>query len=127
MLGYWRTPIPLRPVSDQEVVTVLHQPIGDLLDPSRRFSVAHPSGWRGPAFEVGTPMPLWGFTAGIIARARDGVKLLGVGELTAKLSFEVTRASKSAIEAVEKAGGSVSVAFATGVSHRGGAKSEATA
>lgn len=66
-------------------------------------------------------------TAGIIARARDGVKLLGVGELTAKLSFEVTRASKSAIEAVEKAGGSVSVAFATGVSTRGGAKAEATA
>jgi len=65
--------------------------------------------------------------AGIIARPRDGVKLLGVGELTAKLSFEVTRASKSAIEAVEKAGGSVSVAFATGVSHRGGAKAEATA
>ncbi|MGU3408162.1 50S ribosomal protein L15 [Methylobacterium brachiatum] len=65
--------------------------------------------------------------AGIIARPRDGVKLLGVGELTAKLSFEVTRASKSAIEAVEKAGGSVTVAFATGVSHRGGATTEATA
>ncbi|MCJ2093480.1 50S ribosomal protein L15 [Methylobacterium sp. J-072] len=65
--------------------------------------------------------------SGIIARPRDGVKLLGVGELTAKLSFEVTRASKSAIEAVEKAGGSVTVAFATGVSHRGGAKAEATA
>ncbi|MER2197979.1 50S ribosomal protein L15 [Methylobacterium brachiatum] len=65
--------------------------------------------------------------AGIIARPRDGVKLLGVGELTAKLSFEVTRASKSAIEAVEKAGGSVTVAFATGVSHRGGATAEATA
>lgn len=32
--------------------------------------------------------------AGIIARPRDGVKLLGVGELTAKLAFEVTRASK---------------------------------
>jgi 8-oxo-dGTP pyrophosphatase MutT (NUDIX family) len=68
VLGYWRTPTPLRPVSDQEVVTVLHQPIGDLVDPGNRFSVAHPSGWTGPAFEVGTPMPLWGFTAGIIAR-----------------------------------------------------------
>jgi 8-oxo-dGTP pyrophosphatase MutT (NUDIX family) len=68
VLGYWRTPTPLRPVSDQEVVTVLHQPIAGLLDPAHRFSVAHPSGWRGPAFEVGTPMPLWGFTAGIIAR-----------------------------------------------------------
>ncbi|GLS44866.1 50S ribosomal protein L15 [Methylobacterium brachythecii] len=56
--------------------------------------------------------------AGIISRARDGVKLLGVGELTTKLSFEVTRASKSAIEAVEKAGGSVTTTFAAGVAHR---------
>ncbi len=41
------------------------------------------------------------------------MKLLGVGELTSKLSFEVTRASKSAVEAVEKAGGSVSVVYAS--------------
>ncbi len=68
VLAYWRTPTPLRPVSDLEVVTVLHQPIAELVDPANRFSVAHPSGWRGPAFEVGTPMPLWGFTAGIVAR-----------------------------------------------------------
>ena len=65
--------------------------------------------------------------AGIIARPRDGVKLLGVGELTSKLSFEVTRASKSAVEAVEKAGGSVSVVYASGVSTRGKAEAEATA
>ena len=64
--------------------------------------------------------------AGVLARPRDGVKLLGVGEITAKLTFAVTRASKSAIEAVEKAGGSVSVVFASGVSTRGG-KAEATA
>ncbi|WP_342148758.1 50S ribosomal protein L15 [Methylorubrum sp. SB2] len=57
--------------------------------------------------------------AGIISRPRDGVKLLGVGELTAKLSFEVTRASKSAVEAVEKAGGSVTTAYAAGAAHRG--------
>ncbi|MCJ2038202.1 50S ribosomal protein L15 [Methylobacterium sp. E-041] len=71
--------------------------------------------------------------AGIIARPRDGVKLLGVGELTAKVAFEVTRASKSAVEAVEKAGGSVVVAYGAGVSVRGkggkdlGGKGEATA
>ncbi|KQP58825.1 50S ribosomal protein L15 [Methylobacterium sp. Leaf399] len=57
--------------------------------------------------------------AGICARGRDGVKLLGVGELTAKLAFTVTRASKSAIAAVEKAGGSVTVQFADRVSTRG--------
>ncbi|SDN09280.1 LSU ribosomal protein L15P [Methylobacterium phyllostachyos] len=60
--------------------------------------------------------------AGIIARPRDGVKLLGVGELTAKLSFEVTRASKSAVEAVEKAGGSVTTVYAQGASTRGGSE-----
>lgn len=68
VLGYWREPSPLASTSDQEVVTVLHHPIRQLVDPDNRFSVAHPSGWRGPAFEVGTPMPLWGFTAGIISR-----------------------------------------------------------
>jgi large subunit ribosomal protein L15 len=45
--------------------------------------------------------------AGVCARARDGVKLLGKGELTTKLSFEVLAASKSAIAAIEKAGGAV--------------------
>ncbi|AWB90983.1 NUDIX hydrolase [Aeromicrobium chenweiae] len=68
VLGYWREPRPLDPVSDQEVVTVIHQPIRSLVDPANRFSVRHTSGWMGPAFEVGTPMPLWGFTAGVISR-----------------------------------------------------------
>jgi large subunit ribosomal protein L15 len=45
--------------------------------------------------------------AGVIAKARAGVRLLGNGELKAKLAFEVHHASKGAIAAVEKAGGSV--------------------
>ena len=45
--------------------------------------------------------------AGVCARARDGVKILGVGDLKAKLTFEVWAASKSAVAAIEKAGGSV--------------------
>ncbi len=47
--------------------------------------------------------------AGLISRARDGVKLLGHGELKAKIDFTVWRASKSAVAAVEKAGGSVKI------------------
>ena len=47
--------------------------------------------------------------AGVVSKARDGVKLLGMGELTAKLAFEVAAASKSAVAAIEKAGGSVKV------------------
>ena len=45
--------------------------------------------------------------AGVIAKTRDGIRLLGKGELTAKLALKVAGASKSAIAAVEKAGGSV--------------------
>src|SRR5580704_14166426 len=45
--------------------------------------------------------------AGVCARPRDGVKILGNGELTAKLDFAVAGASKSALAAIEKAGGSV--------------------
>jgi len=45
--------------------------------------------------------------AGVCAKVRDGVKLLGQGEFSAKVSFEVARASKTALAAIEKAGGSV--------------------
>lgn len=47
--------------------------------------------------------------AGLARGGKDGVRLLGKGELTAKLSFSVAGASKGAIEAVEKAGGKVDV------------------
>ena len=47
--------------------------------------------------------------AGVLSKPRDGVKILGAGELTAKLSFEVAGASKSALEAIERAGGTVTV------------------
>ena len=45
--------------------------------------------------------------AGVVRRALAGVRLLGRGELKAKVNVEVHGASKSAIAAVEKAGGSV--------------------
>jgi len=47
--------------------------------------------------------------AGVLRRAKDGVRLLGGGELKAKLALSVFGASKSAIAAVEKAGGSVEI------------------
>ena len=52
--------------------------------------------------------------AGLIRRAKDGVRLLGHGELKAKLNFEVAGASQSAIKAVEAKGGSVTVKSITG-------------
>ena len=45
--------------------------------------------------------------AGVCARSRDGVKILGKGELKAAVHFEVFGASKSALAAIEKLGGTV--------------------
>ena len=47
--------------------------------------------------------------AGVIRRAHDGVRLLGVGALSSKVDIHVAHASASAKAAVEKAGGSVTV------------------
>ena len=47
--------------------------------------------------------------AGVARGGKDGVRMLGKGELTAKLSFKVAGVSKGAREAIEKAGGSVEV------------------
>ncbi|QDK33469.1 50S ribosomal protein L15 [Sphingomonas sp. IC081] len=47
--------------------------------------------------------------AGLARGGKDGVRLLAKGELTAKVTFNVAGASKGAVAAVEKAGGSVIV------------------
>ncbi|ERF85021.1 50S ribosomal protein L15 [Bradyrhizobium viridifuturi] len=47
--------------------------------------------------------------AGVLRRAKDGLRLLGRGEIKTKLTIEAHGASKSAIAAVEKAGGSVKI------------------
>lgn len=48
-------------------------------------------------------------SSGVVRRKLDGVRLLAKGELTAKATITVTGASKGAVEAVEKAGGSVTL------------------
>jgi len=50
--------------------------------------------------------------AGLVGNVRDGVRLLARGELKTKVTLEVAGASKAAVEAVEKLGGSVKVAEA---------------
>jgi len=47
--------------------------------------------------------------AGLMRRAKGGVKLLGQGDFKSKVEFSVWRASQSAVKAVEKAGGSVKI------------------
>ncbi|SLN40371.1 50S ribosomal protein L15 [Oceanibacterium hippocampi] len=50
--------------------------------------------------------------AGVVRRTRDGVRLLAKGELSAKVTVAVNGASKAAVAAVEKAGGSVEIVAA---------------
>lgn len=47
--------------------------------------------------------------SGLVRRKLDGVRLLAKGEISSKIALQVSGASKSAIEAVEKAGGSVEI------------------
>jgi large subunit ribosomal protein L15 len=47
--------------------------------------------------------------AGVLRRSKAGVRVLGRGEIKAKINIEVHGASKTAIEAIEKAGGSVKI------------------
>lgn len=66
VLAYWRESHALDR-SEGEVFRILLEPVDRLLDPANRFMLQHPSGWRGPAFDIGTTVPLWGFTAGVIS------------------------------------------------------------
>ncbi|WP_417728803.1 50S ribosomal protein L15 [Roseovarius sp.] len=50
--------------------------------------------------------------SGLVRRKLDGIRVLNKGDVTAKLTIQVTGASRAAIEAVEKAGGTLSVTTA---------------
>ncbi|WP_299146828.1 50S ribosomal protein L15 [uncultured Tateyamaria sp.] len=50
--------------------------------------------------------------SGLVRRKLDGIRVLAKGEITSKVNLTVTGASKSAVEAVEKAGGTLAVAAA---------------
>ena len=49
---------------------------------------------------------------GLVRRKLDGVRILAKGDISAKITLEVTGASKSAVDAVEKAGGSLTITTA---------------
>ncbi len=68
VLAWWRNPSDVAVVDPAEVASVRRIPLAELIDPARRFTVRHPSGWKGPAFDVGDGLVLWGFTAGLVAR-----------------------------------------------------------
>ena len=64
--------------------------------------------------------------AGLTRGGKDGVRLLGKGELKAKLAFRVAGVSKGAREAVEKAGGSVDVIEVVSAGEKAAAKKGTT-
>jgi large subunit ribosomal protein L15 len=51
--------------------------------------------------------------SGLVRRKKDGIRILAKGDFTAKAKIAVTGASKSAIAAVEKAGGALTVTTAS--------------
>jgi len=71
-----------------------------------RVQAAIDAGKLDPKTEIDVALLV---NAGVLRRARDGVRLLGDGELKTKVHFSVHGASKSAVAAVEKLGGSVKI------------------
>ena len=67
VLAYWSVPVPVRAMDPREVARAERIPVADLADPANRVTVVHPSGYRGPGFEV-ADMLVWGFTAMLLDR-----------------------------------------------------------
>jgi 8-oxo-dGTP pyrophosphatase MutT (NUDIX family) len=67
ILAWWARPSPISVVDQLEVARVLRAPLSELTDPARRFMVAHPSGFVGPAFDV-DGLLVWGFTAWLLSK-----------------------------------------------------------
>ena len=65
VVAYWRSPHPVGVVDEAEVAGVQRVRLADLLNPANRFTVRHPSGYRGPGFAV-DGLFVWGFTAGLL-------------------------------------------------------------
>jgi len=72
VLAWWHQPHEVGVVDHAEVARVVNVPLMELADPSNRFRVVHPSGFRGPGFDAGG-LFIWGFTAGLV----DAVLTLG--------------------------------------------------
>ncbi|GAB1643516.1 NUDIX hydrolase [Krasilnikovia sp. MM14-A1259] len=70
VLAWWHAPHPVHPRQPDEVARVARLSVAELVDPTNRIRVRHPSGWIGPAFQA-RGMLVWGFTAGVISALLD--------------------------------------------------------
>jgi 8-oxo-dGTP pyrophosphatase MutT (NUDIX family) len=66
VIGWWRDQGQVHAVDPAETASVHVIAVDDLLDPARRGRVRHPSGYVGPAFQVGDIL-VWGFTALVLS------------------------------------------------------------
>lgn len=73
VIAWWRAESPVGVVDPGEVRAVLRVPLEELLDPTNRMTVTHPSGFFSPGFLIGDDkdLILWGFTAGVLSRLFD--------------------------------------------------------
>ncbi len=62
VVAWWHEPHEVAPVDVGEVARTGVLSVAALTDPANRFAVVHPSGWKGPGFEVDRFF-IWGFTA----------------------------------------------------------------
>jgi 8-oxo-dGTP pyrophosphatase MutT (NUDIX family) len=67
VLAWWEQPHEVSAVDAGEVALVALIPVAELANRANRFTVTHPSGYVGPAFEAGG-LFVWGFTAGLVDR-----------------------------------------------------------
>lgn len=65
VVGWWRTPSPVRAVDPREAAALHLIAVAELADPANRVQVRHPSGYTGPAFDV-RGLLIWGLTAHLI-------------------------------------------------------------
>lgn len=77
VMAWWREESPVGVVDPAEVHSVFRVPIEELLDPTHRITVTHPSGYASPGFLVGPDkdLILWGFTAGLVNKLFEYVGL----------------------------------------------------
>lgn len=67
VVAWWRERTYVRAIDPAETASVHTVPLGQLLDPTNRVTMRHPSGFLGPAFVL-ADLVVWGFTAGLLSR-----------------------------------------------------------
>jgi len=88
VIGYWSVPAPVWAVDPAEVARAERIAISELVDPANRVTVVHPSGYRGPGFQV-AGMLVWGFTAGLLDRLLDIAGWAGPWPLEREVEIEL--------------------------------------